>query len=71
MRALNIDQTVNVDPLAVTPKDACRILGVGRTTLYEEMKANRVKAVKAGRRTLVLVESLREWLGTLPDARAA
>lgn len=66
-----LNQNNDVAPMAVTPKDACRILGIGRTSLYREMKAKRIKAVKHGRGTLVLVESLREWLGTLPDARAA
>lgn len=39
--------------------EACRITGLGRTTLYNLINTGRVKAVTVGRRRLVLVDSLR------------
>ncbi len=38
----------------------------GRTTIYEEIRRGRLKARKIGRRTIILDEDLRRWLGTLP-----
>ena len=53
-------------PLAYTVPDACRAAGLGRTTLYELIAAGRVRAMKAGSRTLVEAESLRRYLASLP-----
>jgi excisionase family DNA binding protein len=53
-------------PLAYTVPDACKAAGLGRTTLYELIAAGRVRAMKAGTRTLVEAESLRRYLASLP-----
>jgi excisionase family DNA binding protein len=39
------DRLVSVD-------EACRICGLGRSALYERLKANELTVVKLGRRTL-------------------
>ncbi len=57
-------------PIGYTINDAVQASGVGRTTLYEEIKAGRLRAVKRGRRTLILADDLRRWLETLPALRA-
>lgn len=36
--------------------------GVGRTKIYEEIKSGRLKATKAGGRTIILAEDARAWL---------
>jgi excisionase family DNA binding protein len=53
-------------PLAYTVPDACKAAGLGRTTLYELIAAGRVRAMKAGTRTLIEAESLRSYLDSLP-----
>lgn len=53
---------------AYTTEDALRIAGIGRTYLYELIKEKRIRAKKAGRRTLIVAESLHAWLDSLPDA---
>jgi hypothetical protein len=42
------------------------VSGLGRSFIYEEIKAGRLVARKAGRRTLVLHEDAERWLGSLP-----
>jgi excisionase family DNA binding protein len=40
--------------------------GIGRTKIYQEINAGRLKAIKAGRRTLIMADSLNAWLAALP-----
>ena len=51
--------------LALTIPEACTASGVSRTTLYEEIGAKRLRVVKVGRRTLVTVDALRDWIKLL------
>lgn len=48
--------------LAVSPADAARLAGVGRTFIYEEIKAGRLASLKIGKRRLIKVEELNRWL---------
>ena len=52
--------------LAYSIADLTQIAGVGRTFLYEEIKAGRLIVRKAGRRSLVLAEDAASWLASLP-----
>ena len=45
----------------------CALTGIGRTKVYEEILAGRLKAKKAGSRTLITAESGKSWLDSLPD----
>ena len=45
-----------------TLSDACEL---GRTFIYEEIKAGRLRTLKAGRRTLIEAAEARRWLSSL------
>jgi excisionase family DNA binding protein len=47
----------------------CRRYSIGRTHAYEEIAAGRLRAVKAGRRTLITQDVAEAWLATLPSVR--
>lgn len=49
-----------VDPICVRINDAARMIGVGRTKLYELIASREVETVKLGRSTRVTTASLRE-----------
>ena len=50
------------DRLAVSPTEAARIAGVGRTKLYEALGSGNLRSLKIGKRRLILIDSLRSWL---------
>lgn len=47
---------------ALSIDEACQKSGVGRTLIYQEIKAGRLATLRIGRRRLVPVTSLRAWL---------
>lgn len=51
------------EPITVRIQVAVRMTGIGRSKLYELIKAGDVEIVKIGTSTLVKVESLRRLLG--------
>jgi excisionase family DNA binding protein len=55
-------------PLAVTIKEGARLTGMSRTRIYELIGENRLEAVKAGRRTLLRMASLQDYMASLPRA---
>ncbi|MGH7046804.1 MAG: helix-turn-helix domain-containing protein [Stellaceae bacterium] len=48
----------------------CRRASIGRTKLYEEIAAGRLRALKLGRRTLILRRDYDRWLAGLPALHA-
>ena len=50
------------DPLAVSVEDAAQRAGLGRTEIYRAIKSGNLKSLKIGKRRLVRVDALREWL---------
>lgn len=55
--------------LAVTIAEATSVSGVGKTKLYQEIRAGKIRTRKAGRLTLILVEDLEAYLRALPFGR--
>jgi excisionase family DNA binding protein len=53
--------------LAYSINDACALIGIGRTALYEDIARGELRAIKRGRRTLILADDLLAWLDTLPS----
>lgn len=51
-----------LQPIAVSPNEAARLAGVGRTTLYAALSAGDLKSIKIGTRRLITVDAIRAWL---------
>ena len=62
-----INQTA--EKLLFSVKEFCQMVGIGRTTFYQELKNGRVKAKKLGRSTLIPKSELERFIKELPDVR--
>jgi excisionase family DNA binding protein len=60
------DNLAGMQPILVPVPQASAIIGKCRRTIYELMASGELKAVKSGRSTLVVYESLKEYVAKLP-----
>ena len=52
-------QPKTIEPIALRVPEACRYLGIGRSTLYVLIGKREIEIIKLGSSTLVLTASLR------------
>lgn len=55
--------------LLFSVKEFCQMVGIGRTTFYQELKNGRIRAKKSGRSTLIPKSELERFIKELPDVR--
>ncbi len=55
-------------PLAVSPAEAARLIGIGRTKLYEALSSGDLRSFRFGRRRLIRVSELEAWINSFEDA---
>lgn len=51
-----------IKPIAVSPSDAARLIGIGRTTLYAALASGALRSAKIGKRRLIPIAAINEWL---------
>jgi hypothetical protein len=56
--------------LAFSISDIVKLSGVGRTTIFSEIKVGHLKVRKCGRRTIALRADVEGWLSHLPSSTA-
>ena len=50
--------------IAVSPDEAARLAGIGRTSLYAALAKGDLKSIKIGSRRLIKIEAIHEWLAS-------
>jgi len=58
-------------PLALSVREAARLIGIGPTKIYELFASGEIVPRKIGRRSVVLRADLERFLNNLPTADAA
>jgi excisionase family DNA binding protein len=62
---------MNASKKAYNIKEFCKCFSIGRSKIYAEIKAGRLRAIKIGRRTLITLADAEEWLFCLPSSTQA
>ena len=62
---------MEVNPILVSVPQASHMLGRGVSTIYDLIGAGKIRAGKSDGRTLIVVESLHEYVGSLEPAKVA
>jgi hypothetical protein len=57
-----------LQPILCTIPIGAQMLGRGVTFIYQALAKGKIRGVKSDRRTLLVVESLREYAASLPPA---
>lgn len=60
--------STDIKPLLYSIPAAGKLIGLGRTKIYELISAGRLDAKKAGYKTLVTSESIARYVESLPKA---
>tara|TARA_B100000614_G_C14271975_1_gene379683 strand:- start:223 stop:420 length:198 start_codon:yes stop_codon:yes gene_type:complete len=56
-----------MDRIAYSVVEAAELVGLSRSSLYEQIAAGQLRVVKVGRRTVVPADELRAWLTRLAE----
>lgn len=67
----NATPTPEVETLAYSIDGFCEATATSRSAAYNEIRAGRLRAVKFGRRTLILRTDAEAWLACLGSEREA
>ena len=59
---MSFDNDHHWTDLAVSPAEAARRAGLGRTTIYSALKSGELKSLKIGARRLITLDALKSWL---------
>ena len=62
------DHIAAAERLAVSPAEAARLAGIGRTTIYEALGSRALPSLKIGKRRLILIVPSERGYGTALDA---
>ncbi len=61
---------MQVEKIAYSIEEAAQAASLGRSSIYEEIRAHRLRAVKVGRRTIIAADDLRAWLVAMSKTQA-
>jgi excisionase family DNA binding protein len=70
MREAHLESSLQMtaSQLAYSPVKAAKVLGIGRSTIFNLLARGEITASKLGTRTLISTEELQRYLASLPKA---
>lgn len=66
-----MQETDSIERRAYSIANFGRAFSVGRSTVYEEIRAGRLKVRKVGTRTIITYDDAMAWLHSLPSRSVA
>ena len=63
-----VGSSQSIEPMALRIKDAVRVSGLSRSTIYQEIAEKRLPAIKAAGRRLILTADLAAYLASFREA---
>jgi len=69
-RAGDIIVGTKFEPLSVDIPGACRMTGLGRSKIYELLGSGELRGIKVGRRRLITLGAIRDFLDRLDSSQA-
>lgn len=60
------NEPAHTRPIAASPAEAARLIGIGRTKLYEALSSGVLPSYRVGTRRLIRVADLEAWLEAQP-----
>jgi hypothetical protein len=69
MKVIEKADIATIEPLLCSVEAATAIIGRGQTFILDAIATGKLKAVKSDRRTLLVVQSLRDYVASLPPAK--
>ena len=66
---MNTMNDIDVTPILVPVDVAAKMIGRGITFIYHKIADGTLHAVKSDKRTLIVVESLKDYVASLPRAK--
>ena len=60
----------DVQPEALSVEAAARAAGCGKNSIYNAINAGELKSARIGRRRVIRIDALRDWLRRLEQAAA-
>lgn len=60
-----------MEPVTLSVPDACSVLGIARTKLYELLASGQLDSIQIGRKRLVTTESIRRLVVTAAQGATA
>jgi hypothetical protein len=69
MRVIEKADIAQLEPMLCSIQAAIKILGRSERSIIDMIARGEIEAVKSDRRTLVVVQSLKDYVASLPKAR--
>jgi len=66
--AIALKRKIMVEIIAVSIPEAAKMCGLGRSSIYKLLDEGKLKKRKLGKRTLILVSEIHEYLENLPSS---
>lgn len=60
--------SASIEPILITQRRACDLLGCGRTKLWQLKRDGLITARRLGKKTMIEMTSLRRFIAELPPA---